>query len=217
MTGKNKIILYAAITVLILAGAGYYSYGKYFGGSDLGQNQPALTVGEWWDSGGPSDGTESDIIPSESGSERGSTGGGELPQTYADDVYDFSFKHPDGFSALKMPDAGGDLILVQGPADKTFQVFVSPFDEPASELTSDRIKFDLPDMEVINPEQIAIGGEGIPALMFNSKHESLGDTREVWFVWPPDPLPHGNYLYQISAYANLDAFLGPILETWRFQ
>lgn len=116
-----------------------------------------------------------------------------------------------------MPEAEGDLIWVQGTADKTFQVFVSPFDEPSSELTPERIKSDLPNIEVNNPQSIVIGSGNIPAVIFGSNNESLGEIREIWFVWPPDPLPHGNYLYQITAFANLDAFLGPILETWQFQ
>ena len=215
----KKIMLCAAVAFLAIIGSGFFVGENFLGNFDKANKQTSLTFWERWNGDSnetpAASPTPNDLLRGDVTSDV-SEMGGDLSQTYNDDIYDFSFRFPDGLRAQKFPEKSGDLILIEGIGEKVFQVFISPFDEPSSKLTPERIKGDLPDMEVISPQQIVVGDGKIPALMFNSRHQS-GDTREVWFVWPSDPQPHGNYLYQISAYADLDAFLGPILETWRFK
>lgn len=212
---KNRIILYAFLTIVLLGGSGFYAVKTFWKGGGAGRG-PVLTVGEWWQ-GGARDISEDNATDNTNlNGDNSTVFPADLSQTFFHEDYGFSFKYPEGFSAAIMTEESGELVLVQGPMGKSFQIFVSPFDEPADELTASRIQADLPDMEIKNLQQIMIGNGDIPALIFNSVEQGLGDTREIWFVWPPDPLPHGNYLFQVTAYADLDAFLGPILETWKF-
>jgi len=222
---KNKIILFAFISVLALGGAGYFAADKFFGKFEADQNHPALTVGDWWLGGGGSEGSVSVGGETNTG-ESGNSGGkvvapltsNDLNQTFSNDVYEFSFKFPDGFSVTPMYEDSGDVFLLSRPAsEQGFQVFVVPFDEPSTELTPERILADVSDIELRNSQNIVIADGHVPAIAFESSDTVLGETREIWFVWPPDPLPHGNYLYQITSYAGQDAFLGAILETWKFN
>ena len=142
-----------------------------------------------------------------------------LTQAYTSADYGFSFKYPEEFSASELDDDSGHTVLLQtSDAREGFQIFISAFDEPfdpaqgkSGPITPERIKQDLPDMLINSPQQVLIGEQkDIPALIFLSKHESLGDVREVWFVV-------NGFLYQLTAYADLDNFIGPILETLSFE
>ena len=87
---------------------------------------------------------------------------------------------------------------------------MSDFDEPGP-ITPLRIEKDIPDIVIESPQEVLIGKDKkIQALIFFSKNESLGRTREVWFV------RNGN-LYQLTAYADLDGLIGPVLETLKFK
>jgi len=129
---------------------------------------------------------------------------------YTDSQYKFSFEYPKNFTATKFQEGEeGDTILVQEKeSKKSFQIFISPFDEPGP-LTKERVKQDLPDLIINNPEQRVLKN-GAVALVFFSEEESLGETREIWFV-------HNGYLYQISTYKELDSLVAKIISTWRFQ
>ena len=58
--------------------------------------------------------------------------------------------------------------------------------------------------------------QGVPAVVFESTNESIGETYEVWFAYPESPVPHGNHLYQIMAYKEFAGELTNILQTWKF-
>ncbi len=212
---KWKIVISALFTVLVVAGAGYFAFNKFWPLGNNAGGQPALSIGEWWEkpSGAPS---ESDTVTVDGG-ETQPIAAGDLSQVYVSDVYGFSFRYPEGLSVNDMSEEAGSLVLVQGPGQNSFQVFITPFDEAAAELTPVRIQADLPDIKIENSQDIVFGGGNIPALIFEIENQSIGKTREIWFVWPPEPLPHGNYLYRVTAYSDMDAFLGPILETWSFN
>jgi hypothetical protein len=105
----------------------------------------------------------------------------------------FSFEYPEGYAPSFIEEETGDSIIVSRGGDSLagFQIFVTPFDEPNIELTPNRIQNDIPDIVMKNPETIALPN-GIKALSFVSRHESLGDTFEVWFV-------KDGYAYQFSS------------------
>jgi hypothetical protein len=147
---------------------------------------------------------------------------------YSDLQYNFSFQYPKDFTATKFQEGeSGNTILVQYreqsniandssqvstsinkyPENVSFQIFISPFDEPGP-LTKERILQDLPDL-IKNPEQRVLKN-GAVALIFFSQEPSIGEIREIWFVY-------NGYLYQISTYKELDSLVADILETWRFQ
>lgn len=132
-------------------------------------------------------------------------------ETYSNDFFGFSFRYPKDFNSSELEDESGATVLLQKEgAREGFQIYITEFDEEGP-ITPERIKQDLPDTVVSDPQQVLIGEKkDIPALIFLSKHESLGDVREVWFS-------ANGYLYQLTAYADMDNFIGPILETLRFE
>ena len=129
---------------------------------------------------------------------------------FADSYYGFSFEYPKDFTASKFKEGeDGDTILVQEKGGKNgFQVFIAPFDEPGP-LTRERILRDLPDMIIRNAEHRVLKN-GIPALIFFSEEPSLGETREIWFIY-------GGYLYQITATKEIDGLVAQIVATWKFR
>ncbi len=106
------------------------------------------------------------------------------------------------------------LIEKKEGSGQSFQIVISPFDEPGP-LTLERIRQDLPDMAVEEPQKASIGGA--EALVFFTSDASLGKTREVWFVWPEDPGLYGNYLYRVTSRSEFDAELSKIMATFKFN
>src|SRR3989338_6495017 len=134
-----------------------------------------------------------------------------LTETYTSPYYGFAYKYPKGFNATELDDDSGNTVLVQNAEEKKgFQVYITPFDE-AEPLNGVRILEDLPASEVIDPKDVLIGEEKtINAVIFLSTNSSFGKTREVWFV-------RDGFLYQVTTYEGQDNFIGPIVETWKFQ
>lgn len=132
----------------------------------------------------------------------------------------FNFLYPPDFTIDEIDDERGLTILAQNSAKKAaFQIFLNPFDEPAfvetsagkaRTLTPARIKKDLPNMVIENPQQVLIGAnKNTPALIFFSQDQTLGKTREIWFV--------GNgHLFQVETFADQDSLIGPVMDTWQF-
>ena len=167
--------------------------------------------------------------------------------TYRHPTLGFSFQYPKDFKVGLFPDGIGETIVVEGDANVAkvkpsqpsqdegltfagFQIYITPFDE-SGPLTFERVKKEIPDLVLEGPQTIELrisessksplDGERsdftVPALVFFSRNESLGKTREVWFVYPESPVPNGNYLYQITAHASFDEELSKIMATWRFN
>jgi hypothetical protein len=191
----------------VIGGLGYFFLvGK--SGEDGGE-MPKFSLASLW-GGGLTESSEDDLRESGAPDDNGL-------EVYQNQNYGFSFRHLAEMSVSEIPEDTGFMVLVQsGGEKKSFQIFVLEYDEPGP-ITPERIKRDLPRMNMENPTPVKIGTDKtIDALIFFSDHPSLGKTREIWFVWPPDPYPHGNYLYQITTYADMDNFIGSILDTWKF-
>lgn len=132
----------------------------------------------------------------------------------------FRFLYPPDFTVTEIDDESGYTILAQNSAKKAaFQIFLNPFDlsteasAKAGEswvLTPARIKKDLPNMIIENPQPVLIGADkNIPALIFFSQDQTLGRTREIWFV--------GNgHLFQVETFADQDSLIGPVMDTFQF-
>ena len=135
----------------------------------------------------------------------------ELKETYNDVENEFSFKFPEGYATSSFPaDNGGRTLVVQKPNENIgFQIVITPFDEPDSSISKERIIKEIPDMEVLEPQEVAVGG-GKDGLAFVSKNPFFGVSREVWFMFK------GN-LYQLSTYLSQEKLLQAILETWKFN
>lgn len=136
-----------------------------------------------------------------------------LTEEYINYDFGFSFKYPKGFNVSELDDDSGHTVLVQSyevEPRKGFQIYISEFDEPEP-LTAERILQDLPPSEVIDPKGVLIGeGKAINAVIFLSTSPSFGKTREIWFA-------REGFLYQVTTYEGQDNFIGPILETFRFE
>jgi len=136
---------------------------------------------------------------------------------YTDLQYKFSFEYPKDFTVTKFQEGEyGETILVSrkaqdpstGSGQDSFQIFISPFDE-SGPLTKERVLQDLPDMIIENAEQRVLKN-GAVGLIFFSEEQSIGVTREIWFIY-------NDHLYQISTYKELDGLVANIISTWRFQ
>ena|SRR3989344_3329030 len=148
----------------------------------------------------------------------------ENQETYTDPFGRFSFMYPKDFTVTNIEGEEGDTLLIkkaqisndksQNTSNQTkpeeFQIFVSEFDEP-DPITAERIKQDIPDMEIIQPQNVLVGKEkNIQAVIFLSSNESFGKTREIWFT-------DRGLLFQITGYEGTDDIIGPILETLSFE
>lgn len=140
--------------------------------------------------------------------------------------YGFTFDYP---SELKikafLENNGGETLIFKNPTGKErrgFQIFIVPFEEASSTpnnaktlknetiLTPERIRQDLPSAIIEKPMEVLIGKDkNKQALIFFSEDPSIGKTREIWFI-------HKGNLFEISTYADLDAWIGPITETFKF-
>ena len=127
---------------------------------------------------------------------------------YAHPELPFSFGYPQNMSFTAFEEDGAEVLLFAGGGNE-FQLSIRPFDEPGP-MTEERIKRDLPTLNIEQPQQALIGPEkDMPALIFLSQDPAAGKIREVWFV-------HDGYLYQVSAYEEFDAMLATVMGTWRF-
>lgn len=133
-----------------------------------------------------------------------------LTQTYTNEVFNFSFKYPDGYAVRSIEGEGSVTILLERALDsRGIQIHITPYTDKDIAITADRVQRDVPDISVEEPQPILLGetGEG---LAFKSDNETFdGDSREAWFIVA------GN-LYQISTYAEYDELLKAIFATWSF-
>ena len=132
--------------------------------------------------------------------------------TYIDPAYVFSFEFPSSFKQSAYEDDAGDIRVFEnvktGGGDSSFQIFIMPFDEEGP-ITAERIKKDVPQIIIHEPQEAIIGKDKIMALIFKGEDSTLGETREVWFSY-------GEHLYQITAPIAFDSQLVEIMETWKF-
>jgi hypothetical protein len=134
--------------------------------------------------------------------------------TYFHKKYNFTFEYPSTFKTSNFIEGSGEQIQFQGNSGDWFQIYVTPWDE-GSTVTPERIKKDLPNIVIKEPQQVVLGpkqkeGVGPRALIFFSKDGSIGDTREIWFV-------ENSYLFQITTQKRLDTVVGGILATLVFK
>ncbi len=123
--------------------------------------------------------------------------------------YGFSFRHPINFTATSFAEGEGESIVVQDTNKGSgFQVYVVGFSGEDTSITPQLLARDIPDMEVIDPQPISLGG-GNSGLAFITPHENGEYIREVWFIL-------NGYLYQISGFADLDPLISAVLQSFRF-
>jgi len=123
-------------------------------------------------------------------------------------IFKFSLLYPDDLIAKEYSEGKGTTIAFENQKTRRgFQIFVVPYGE--NQITPERFKSDVPS-GVIEDQKDIILIDGITrASMFYSQNMAMGDTREVWFI-------KNGFLYEVTTYRELDAWLSSIIQTWKF-
>ena len=126
---------------------------------------------------------------------------------YRNNPYHFSFYYPPNLRVRSYNESGDALtVTLQDPAtNEGFEVYVTPY--TGTQITETRFKLDEPSGIIRERSDVMI--DGVRATMFFGNNAIMGDTREVWFI-------HGDYLYEVATYKQLDTWLAQIMETWQF-
>ena len=121
--------------------------------------------------------------------------------------YRFSLFYPDNLNEKTYDEGGGASTFDFETADYSqgFEVFVVPYSK--TQVDQARFKLDEPSGALMQSTTITINNT--PAVMFFGNNAAMGDTREVWFI-------RGGYLYEVTTYKDLDAWLSQIMATWQF-
>lgn len=134
-----------------------------------------------------------------------------LGKEYKNTTFRFSLSIPDGFVAHQFPpdENNATAITLQNLNGDGVQILVTPKKESSHVLTADDVRGSIPNMKVIDAQDVSIGSD-YTGVAFKSDNQAFkGNSREVWFYF------RGN-LYQISTYARLDPLLKSIFSTWKF-
>src|SRR3989344_4458772 len=135
----------------------------------------------------------------------------EFTETYQNNQFGFSFKHPRNFTVKSLDDPSGlTTVVAQNEKAEGFQIAIQSIDEDIQALTVERIRQDLPDIPIENPQDVILGEHGKGVAFMSDDPAFGGKSREVWFVYD-------RVLYQIKTYEEYDNLLKNILSTWVFQ
>jgi len=126
---------------------------------------------------------------------------------YKSNEYRFSLVYPEHMRVTEHQEPGrARTIVFQNPEEGLgFQIFIVPYG--IDKVTPERFKIDVPSGVMKEPTNTTV--DGVFATKFFSEDAALGETREVWFI-------HNNFLYEVTAPKQLDAWLTNILSTWKF-
>ncbi len=97
------------------------------------------------------------------------------------------------------------IVFEDKDGEKGFQIFFTPY--YGTQITQSRILKDISGGTFTEPVDIIINGS-IHALAFFSASDA-GELREIWFI-------QDGYLYEVTAYKQLDEWLAGIMKTWSF-
>jgi hypothetical protein len=129
-------------------------------------------------------------------------------KTYESPDFHFSFKYPDGFVVNPVQQDNGTIFTISEPKSGiNFQIEVGPFNDPATTITAERVRSDLPNEVIIDPQPVIFGSHNA-GTTFQSKNVDI-DTREIWFV-------ANGLLYQISSPVEFEPVLKNLMLTWKF-
>ena len=194
MPSKRKILLLAIpLSALVIAGAAY-GYERYRNASD--QSELAQARNSAYAALVASQGPLPNPRTPPAGQEE-----------YHNLTYGFSLFYPADLSlATEYSDGnpgGVTLVFQDTAAGKGFQVYITPYAE--SQIS--QVEFLADDPAGVMDDPTAITIDGVKATMFFSYDQTLGDTREVWFI-------RGGYLFELTTYEADDQWLAGIMSTW---
>ena len=133
---------------------------------------------------------------------------------YKNTRYGFSLMHPSDLAVAEHSEGGGAAaITFQNPEKgEGFQLFIAPHSEPnMGEVPYNGTQESEQHFESsgVRESLTPIAVDGAIGTAFYSTHAALGATREVRFV-------HKGFLYELTTPKPLAAWLGEIIQTWRF-
>lgn len=133
-----------------------------------------------------------------------------LTRTYKNEALGFGFRYPDGFRIGSFRDTPEQTTILLQHTEKRvgLQIVITELEERV-ELSDEYIAREIPSVAVLDPQPVRIGGER-RGLVFLSRNEAFGESREIWFT-------HRGHLYQVSSYATLDPFVKAVFSTWEFS
>lgn len=126
---------------------------------------------------------------------------------YQSAQYAFSVLFPEAMQVTEFDEGeGAATITFQDDATASgFQIFVTPYGFP--QVSPERFRKDIPSGVRESPKDITV--DGATASSFYSSNAALGDTAEIWFI-------RDGYLFEVTTLKSLDAWLGDIMQSWKF-
>ena len=130
---------------------------------------------------------------------------------YENAQYGFSFNYPTGFTIREFSEEGRISLIIQNEeTSQIFQIYITPFNDKNFEVTSERIKRDIPDLPFSNSADVAVGGKANGVAFFSENEAFKGKTAEVWFA-------DGKLFYQATASVKDAELLEEIIKSWEFR
>jgi hypothetical protein len=126
---------------------------------------------------------------------------------YASAPFHFSLTFPEELKVTQYTERDNAMTVTFENPDNTqsFEVYVTPYNK--TQIDSARFKLDEPSGTYLEPQDVVISGT--TATMFFGRNGIMGDTREVWFI-------KDGFLYEVATYKPLDAWLGQVMQGWKF-
>lgn len=198
---KSRARTFTLRFVMLLVGVGVVLLWRAPAGSVLGRVRAKLasmSTSEMNVAGGTTD------VSSAS-----STASTEGLATYDHETPFFAFAYPKELKVTELTEKNGNEAIFLGGGEKQgFQLHFFPFDEEGP-LTVERIRKDMPEVVIEEPQTALITSTQISAVLFWSNDTVLGKTRELWFI-------HDGYFYQLTTFPEYDTTLAGIMERWTF-
>lgn len=126
---------------------------------------------------------------------------------YENTDFRFGLLYPQELSVHEYRERDGALSVVfENPStSEGFQIYVTPYAQ--SQITKERFQLDVSSGVMKEPTDIMVSS--VRGTMFWSTNSIMGETREVWFI-------NNGFLYEVVTYKDLDAWLGTIMQSWKF-
>ena len=133
-------------------------------------------------------------------------------QRFVHPRYGFSLVLPMGLKVLRVDEGQSTETIIFEPKDgdtrleiPRFQMFVTPYLPKA--ITEERLRKDIPSGNIESITSILIGNDRkIDAAMFKSTVQTLGESREVWFI-------KNGFLFEVTTPLAHDTWIASILNT----
>jgi hypothetical protein len=128
--------------------------------------------------------------------------------------YHFSLLYQDNLQVVAYDEDGGALTVTfqNVKTVEGFQIFVTPYD--GTQISEERFKQDEPSGVRRGAQNVTI--DGAQAVSFYSTNPTLGDTAEIWFIYPESGRGVPTHLYEVTTLKSLAPWLSGIMQTWQF-